>query len=38
MNDEKLDALYNDYNKMTKQELIRELLYLHEEFLMEEEE
>lgn len=37
MNDKKLDALYNDFNKMSKQELIRELLYLHEVYLLEDE-
>lgn len=29
---------WHDFNKMSKQELIEELLYLHEVYLMEEEE
>ena len=38
MSDKELDALYNDFNKMSKQQLIRELLYLHEVYLSGGEE
>ena len=38
MNDKVLDDYYKYFNKMSKQELIRELLYLHEVYLLEEEE